>query len=267
MGPLSRDHPGTVRLVKVLWSALGTTPPVPSGFWLIHQAALGHRPDPRVRRPTETAPESCPSQRPITSVRVDSRRLDGSTNPLCHNETATATPVCPHHGEGLITRRSQVQILPPQPDRRAPVTPSRRGPSRVGAHVRAQSSTRWLRGLAAPAARRGRGSLRPTAGRPGSTRGTLRPARSQFPGSRWSEDTLALNERAPRPVAVLARSILAAFVSEEPWRRSEARASPGRRYRAPGRQLTRIKRSATRVTVDDLGPQPFRETPAPRGPP
>jgi len=57
---------------------------------------------------------------------VDSCRLSRSRK-RPPNEIATTTPVCPHHVQGLITRRSQVQVLP----RFEPATPGSPCPAEV----------------------------------------------------------------------------------------------------------------------------------------
>src|SRR5574337_1260461 len=71
--------------------------------------------DLRVRYPPKPRPNHVHSggdSRHFLSTHGD---LVHVTNSLCPSETATTAPVCPHCGEGLITRRSKVQILPPQP--------------------------------------------------------------------------------------------------------------------------------------------------------
>jgi hypothetical protein len=57
---------------------------------------------------------SCPESWGLVAPSVDFGRLHGCANPSEDHESSGATPVCRLGRAALITRRSQVQILPPQ---------------------------------------------------------------------------------------------------------------------------------------------------------
>src|SRR5438128_2562647 len=67
-----------------------------------------------------TLTRSCPNWRGLKDPSVDFGGLPASRNSSERLETSVATPVCRLGEIALITRRSQVQILPPQLKNRRP---------------------------------------------------------------------------------------------------------------------------------------------------